>query len=113
MSVVPCFSYSNMLAVGNPKSFAMLLVILCPESQTPTCSPAVLWHRRSPTAVLAMRPKRSATLRPMSMSSGGCDDLAHSLGLSRVQLGISMAAVALPQVRAKGLLLHRRATVYL
>lgn len=58
------------------------------------------WRRkkksRSPTLVLAMRPKRSDTLRPLAYSEGGTDDLAQILGQSRVQLGINMAATAIP-----------------
>lgn len=51
---------------------------------------------RSPTMVLAMRPKRSETLRPVAHTEGATDDLAQSLGQTRVQLGINMAATAVP-----------------
>ncbi|KAK9815279.1 hypothetical protein WJX72_000998 [[Myrmecia] bisecta] len=51
---------------------------------------------RSPTMVLAMRPKRSDTMRPVAFSHGATDELTHSLGLQRVHLGINMASTAVP-----------------
>lgn len=51
---------------------------------------------RSATAVLARRPMRSATLRPLAHTEGGTDEIALSLGQARVQLGINMAATAIP-----------------
>eukprot|EP00884_Botryococcus_braunii_P012486 jgi/Botrbrau1/21238/Bobra.39_2s0036.1 len=53
-----------------------------------------LW--RSPTSVLAMRPQRSVTMRPMAFSAGATDEIAHRLGQTRVHLGMNMAATALP-----------------
>lgn len=53
---------------------------------------------RSPTLVLARRPKRSATLRPVPFSEGANDELALTMGQSRVQLGMNMAATAIPKV---------------
>eukprot|EP00877_Chromochloris_zofingiensis_P010004 jgi/Chrzof1/5257/Cz15g19070.t1 len=52
---------------------------------------------RSPTLVLARRPKRSATLRPVPFSEGANDELALTMGQSRVQLGMNMAATAIPK----------------
>ncbi|KAL3135393.1 hypothetical protein ABBQ32_007577 [Trebouxia sp. C0010 RCD-2024] len=51
---------------------------------------------RSPTTVLAMRPKRTDTMRPAAFAHGGTDELAHHLGHTRVHLGLNMAATAVP-----------------
>lgn len=51
---------------------------------------------RSPTMVLAMRPKRTETMRPAAFAHGATDELTHSLGHTRVHLGLNMAATAVP-----------------
>jgi 1-phosphatidylinositol-4-phosphate 5-kinase len=47
--------------------------------------------------IAAMAPDRTDTLRPVLGSRGGTDALAYSFGRSRVQLGVNMAATALPK----------------
>ncbi|DBA74772.1 TPA: hypothetical protein ACH3X2_009295 [Trebouxia sp. C0005] len=51
---------------------------------------------RSPTMVLATRPKRTDTMRPAAFAHGGTDELTHHLGHTRVHLGLNMAATAVP-----------------
>eukprot|EP00793_Prasinoderma_coloniale_P007021 PRCOL_00006873-RA len=46
--------------------------------------------------VVTARPQRSHTLRPLPGADGGTDALAHAFGHGRVELGVNMAAVAVP-----------------
>ena len=45
---------------------------------------------------MTARPQRSHTLRPLPGADGGTDALAHAFGHGRVELGVNMAAVAVP-----------------
>lgn len=46
--------------------------------------------------VVTTRPQRSHTLRPLPGADGGTDALAMAFGRGRVELGVNMAAVAVP-----------------
>ncbi|KAK9917488.1 hypothetical protein WJX75_004962 [Coccomyxa subellipsoidea] len=51
---------------------------------------------RSPTVVLSMRPQRSVTMRPVAFSAGATDEISHSMGQQRTQLGMNVVGTALP-----------------
>ncbi|CAL8463328.1 g2862 [Coccomyxa elongata] len=51
---------------------------------------------RSPTVVLSMRPQRSVTMRPVAFSAGATDEISHTMGQQRTQLGMNVVGTALP-----------------